>query len=210
MYIIYIVDIYTILSNFVFFLPSIRAFHLKRYVRSIIYFIMAWASALYHMCIAFDVCLFDFQFHHYLDFFFAQFIIVMAASYLIAFESHYEFLEYWLFLVGGIAIVVLQQLFPANLIIQAGIVAFMFVLVVGYWLIYGCLGRLPKYRWSMFTTGLALTAGSITLFIFQDSWYQEYWLIHSIWHIAAALGQDFLLRMRLPAPRYVTAASRVI
>jgi len=212
MIIVYWVDVFMVLSNLVFFLPAYEAFRLKRRLRALIYFFMCWASALYHTCLSFDVCLFDFYYHHLLDFFFAQFIIIVAGSYLIVFDDeYYRFLEYWALAIGAVGIVVLQILFPADLMIQAGIVGLVFVGIVAYWIIRAMQHKSPKYHWNMFTTGLALTAGSITLFIFQNSWYQLYWLIHSVWHIAAAFGQYYLLKIKEAPPvgYYVPAAKRV-
>jgi hypothetical protein len=157
------------------------------------------------------VCLFEFAFHHHLDFFFAQFIIVVAGSYLVVFDDNpsYRYLEYWLLTLGALGIVFLQVAFPSDLLVQAGIVGLVFVGIVVYWIVRAVQHKLPRYQWDMFLTGLALTAGSITLFIFQNSWYQMYWLIHSVWHVAAALGQYYLLRLKGPAKYIIPAARRV-
>ena len=209
MTLIFWVDIFTVLSNLVFFLPAYEAFRLRRRFRALIYFFMCWASAFYHMCLAFDVCLFSFHFHHYLDFFFAQFLIIVAGSYLITFNDKYRYLEYWVLGIGAVGVALLEVVLPGDLLIQTGIVAFVFIGLVIYWIAAAITKKLPKYQWDMFLIGISLTAGSITLFVFQNSWYQSYWLIHSVWHIAAAFGQYYLIRIKDNAPYLIPAATRI-
>jgi hypothetical protein len=221
-------DINTVLSNVTFLIPAATAYTLYLYVRALIYFLMFVASSLYHLCDAFNVCLFPFSFHHHLDFFFAQFLIVLSGAYIIYFPPKYRYLEYWVLILGAVGVVILEVLLPSSLIVQAGIVTFVFVATVLYWLIcywlskyrpnyyrthYAQLqGKMPKYNMAYLCTGLALTAGSIMLFTVQNIWYKEYWLPHSVWHIAAALGQHYILLIKDPQlsqNKYMPAARSV-
>ena len=209
MIVLYWVDIFSILSNVIFFLPAYEAYKRNRKLRALIYFFMAWASGLYHTCLGFDVCLFTYEFHHYLDFFFAQFLIIVAGSYLIIYNNKYRYLDYWILAIGALGIVILQVTLEGSLLIQAGIVSFVFVGLVFYWMSTAAIHSLPKYEWDMFLLGLSLTGGSITLFVFQNSWYQAYWLIHSVWHIAAGLGQYYLVKLKRPFKGILPAARRI-
>lgn len=200
----------TILSNLFFIIPSIRAFYMYRYFRSIVYFVMIFASGAYHACDSFDACIFDADLHHHLDFFFAQLIIVLSGLYIVYFPIEKEYWEYWLIVIGGLTIVVLQATLPGELTVQAGLCGIIFAGIVIYWVYQkGTYGKIPKYRWDMFLTGISLLAGSVMLYTIQNIWYQNYWGVHSLWHVAAALGQDFFLRIKPPAHWFQTAASRV-
>lgn len=209
MVVIYWTDVFSVLSNAVFFLPSYAAFKENYKLTSLIYFFMAWASAFYHNCLSFDACLFAFEFHFNLDFFFAQFLIIVAASLLIKYEPAYRYLEYWFLATGALGVVLLQITFNGNFAIQAGLVSFIFILLVVYWVVSARYKKTPKYEWDMFLQGISLTGGSITLFVFQNTWYQKYWLIHSIWHIAAALGQYYLVKLKRASDTIMPSAHRI-
>lgn len=222
------VDINTVLSNITFLIPAATAFTLYLYVRALLYVLMFVASSIYHLCDAFNACLFPFWFHHNLDFFFAQFLIVLSGVYIIYFPPKYRYLEYWVLILAAVGVVIMQILLPSSLMVQAGIVALVFVGVVAYWLVCYWLskyrktyyrkhyaqmdGKTPQYNMAYFCTGLALTAGSITLFTVQNIWYQEYWLPHSVWHVAAALGQHYILLIKKPRiakANYIPAATKL-
>ena len=202
----------TIISNLALLIPCVRAAYWHRVFRAFIFFWMVWASALYHLCDSFGACLFNFATHHFLDFFFAQLLIILGALYLVHWRTDLLWLEWVVTLLGALTIVVLQITLDGELIVQAGIVGFCFVGLVLYWVIYACTigkGRLPPYDWAALLAGVALTSGSIVLFSVQNVWPQAYWAAHSLWHVAAAMGQYYLLAIKEPAPRYANAAAKI-
>jgi hypothetical protein len=200
-------DVATVVSNVAFLLPAaIAYFERHRPVRALIYVLMMFASGMYHMCDSFDACIFAFSFHHHLDFFFAQFLIVMSGLYVIEFDRDHRYLEYWLLILGGLAIVVLQAALPGVLLVQAGIVLLVFIGIVVFWLVRG----VPPYSWDMLLIGVSLTAVSVVLFGFQNALFRDYWIIHSTWHVTAALGQAYLLRIKPPAHSEDIVAARRI
>lgn len=204
------VDVFTVFSNLFLLIPAVTAFYLNHRLRSIIYFFMFFFSALYHLCDSFEACLFTFKFHHNLDFFFAEFLIILGGLYLVEFTAETQFIEYWLIFTGAIIIVILQGILPGELSVQAGITAVVFIGVIVYWIVYkNKYGHIPKYEWRMLTLGLALTSGSIILFSIQNVWYQGYWLAHSLWHTAAALGQHYILMSKEKVPLIQNAAARI-
>ena len=204
------VDVLTVFSNLFLLIPAVTAYYLNRRLRSIIYVFMCIFSALYHLCDSYELCLFSFEFHHNLDFFFAEFLIILGGLYLVEFTMKTQWIEYWLIFTGALIIVILQNLLPGELSVQAGITAVVFFGVIIYWIVYKYEnGHIPKYNWSYLTLGLALTAGSITLFSVQNMWYQGYWGIHSLWNTAAAIGQHYILMSRKKAPLIQAAAGRI-
>jgi len=204
------VDMLTVYSNLFLLIPAVTAYYLNRRLRSIIYVFMCIFSALYHLCDSFEICLFSFEFHHNLDFFFAEFLIILGGLYLVEFTPRTQWIEYWLIFTGALIIVILQGVLPGELSVQAGITAVVFFGVVIYWIVYkNEFGHIPKYDWSNLTLGLALTSGSIILFSVQNVWYQGYWGVHSLWHTAAAIGQHYILMCKKKVPLIQAAASRI-
>lgn len=59
----------------------------------------------------------------------------------------------------------------------------------------------PKYEWGNLLAGVGLTANGVVLFIIQTTLAQEWWwIIHSLWHCAAAFGQWYILACKAPPP----------
>lgn len=162
-------------------------------------------SFVYHLCDSFGACIFSFKFHHHLDFFFAQMLMVLAGLYVIVFPIRWQGLERFLILLGGLSIAVLQYTLEAELLVQAAIVVTLFLAIIIYWLAAG----VPRYDWGMFLLGFSLTASSVVLYIVQNLWPRGYWALHSLWHVAAAIGQHYFLQIRPPAPRYAAVDSKI-
>lgn len=204
-------DVWTVISNLFFIIPGVLAFQYQLYFRSLIYFIMVVASSIYHLCDSFAICVFDFHFHHHLDFFFAQFLIILSGLYIIYFADSYRWLEYWFIILGGIGLVILQYALPGKLLVQGAIVAIIFVSVIAYWIVCRWrLGFVPKYHWDFFLLGLSLTVAAITLYTIQNVWYNGYWGAHSLWHVSAAMGQWAILQIKdKRTKRYLPSARRV-
>lgn len=203
-------EIPPVYSNLFLLIPAVTASYLNHRLRSLIYVFMCGFSALYHLCDSFDICLFSFEFHHNLDFFFAEYLIILGGLYLVEFTTKTQYIEYLLIFSGALVIVILQYTFSGELAVEAGIVTVVFIGIIIYWVIYKYKhGRLPEYNWSNLTLGLALTAGSIMLFSVQNSWHEGYWIVHSLWHTSAALGQHYILLCKKKAPLIQSAASKI-
>ncbi len=198
-------DVLTVLSNLFLLIPFVTAVRYRRILRALILFTEVIASGLYHLCDSFEVCLFSFNTHHHLDFFFAQSLIILAALYFINFEFGYEWIEWVLIFVGLCIIVVLQITLPGELYVQAGIAILAFVLVAGYWIFF----KVPDYNWTNVTTGVALLSTSVVLFSVQEVYSPLYWAIHSLWHVAAAIGIDYIWRIKPKAFAFQAAAQKV-
>lgn len=171
----------------------------------LILFVECWISGLYHLCDSFDVCLFSFTFHHHLDFFFAQSLIVYAALYFIQFEFGYKWLHWVLMFIGMLAIAILQATLPGELMIQAAIAIVSFSVVVGYWIIF----KMPRYNWRYVLIGVSLLSGSVALFALQNVYSPAYWAIHSLWHVAAAMGMHYIIMIKPKAYWFESAAAKI-
>ena len=200
------VDALTVFSNLSLLIPAITAYYLNRRLRALIYVFMFIFSALYHLCDSFDLCLFSFQFHHNLDFFFAEFLIILGGLYLVDFTPSTQYIEYWLIFSGGLIIVILQDVLPGELSVQAGITIVVFSGVAINWYLREKRGH---YNWILLALGIILSIGSIMLFSVQNVLPQGYWGIHSLWHITAALGQHYILKSRDKALLTQSAASKI-
>lgn len=200
-----ILDVFTVLSNLFLLIPFVTAVRYHRILRAIVLFLEVFASGLYHLCDSFNVCLFSFSDHHHLDFFFAQTLIILAAFYFIEFSFGNAWIEWVLILLGMFGIAILQITLPGELFVQGAIAGVAFVILVIYWLYNG----IPEYDWPNVTTGVTLLACSIVLFSVQELYSSLYWAIHSLWHITAAIGLDFIFRIKALAYRFQATAQRI-
>lgn len=198
-------DVFTVVSNLFLLIPFITAVRKRRVLRYLILITEVFASGLYHLCDSFDICLFDFTSHHHLDFFFAQSLIILAAFYFVEFGFGYEWLEWVLIFVGLCVIVILQITLPGELYVQAGIAVLAFCVVAGYWILFG----MPEYDWNNVAIGVCLLSMSVMLFSAQQVYSPAYWAIHSLWHIVAAIGIDFIWRIKPKAFAFQAAANRI-
>lgn len=221
----YIVDIFLVLSNFVFIIPSGIAFAWGRGLRSFMYFMIIIASGSYHLCDSYtDACLFNFKTHQHLDFIFATSIIPLTAYYFIYFNGPppYDgdgkqhkgvpFLEKWLILASITAIAILVVVVDNGFMSQGVIILTSLLAIVVYWIVFKCLRRgdiLPLYDWNAIAIGVSLALFSIAFFILQNFWYDGYWLLHSLWHIMGAVGQCYFLVMRPPVSVYRNLESSI-
>lgn len=180
------------LSNLFLLFPFVLAIYYRLIGRAFVYFSAMIASSLYHLCDSYGACLFDFHTLHNFDFFFAQLLIWLGALYFVHWPTKYSWVEWILALLGALFIVVLLIVLPGELYVQAGIAGVGFLLVIIYWFIAG----IPKYRWSYVVLALALSGSSIVLFSIQNIWPGAYWGVHSLWHVAAAIGQFYLLMIK--------------
>ena len=198
-------EVLTVISNLALFLPAYTAWRFGRIFRTFIYFTEAIISALYHLCDYSGVCLFSYNTLHNLDFFFAQLLIVDCGLYLIDFKKKYRWIEWFMFFIGMIGIVILIITLPSQLYVQAGIVAVLFLIDIFYWFIWG----VPDYDWYFFTLGLSLIGASVILFSYQGQYPEAYWAIHSLWHILGPIGRHYLFYIKAPVNIIENAAMKI-
>lgn len=197
---------FSVISNLALLIPAFRAWKYNLLLRSFIFFVETFVSALYHTCDDYGVCAGSFSTLQHFDFFYAQSFIVLNTLYFIHFSPLYEWLEWTLILWALFTIAWLQALFPGgSILIQAGIAIVSVGVILLYWLIWG----MPKYRWDKLTTGLALLCMAVIFYVFQNVYSPGYDWIHGLWHIAAALGTDFILQTRAPALEWQNAAVKI-
>lgn len=206
-----VLDLCLVVSNLIFFIPAIRAVKWFRWTRAPIYFLVVFASGSYHTCRSYsNLCIFSYQLHHNLDFFFAELIIPLSALYLIYFPIFYQWIERWLIILFAILIFGLQVYTDGAVVVQLVIVGVSFSLVSVYWIgHYVEYKRLPRYNWIMLSRGIFVTMLSVALFTTQGRYVNGYWAGHSVWHVLGALGQDYIIRARPPASPFASVDSRI-
>jgi len=199
------VEVLTVISNLTLFLTAFVAWRFGRIFRTFIYFTEAIVSAVYHLCDYSGVCLFSYGTLHNLDFFFAQLLICDCGLYLIDFKRKWYFLEWLMFFISIMGIIVLIITLPGQLYVQAGIVGVLFLIDILYWFIWG----VPEYNYYFLTLGLTLIGGSVIFFSFQGQQPALYSYIHSLWHIAGPIGRVFLFYIKPPVSIIENAAMQI-
>jgi hypothetical protein len=195
----------TVLSNLALLVPAVVAYKYNRILRCSVLILETIVSSLYHLCDYSGNCLFPFQTLHYFDFSLAQLLIVLSVLYLIDFDDDHLWLEWVMIFISGCIIVILQVSFSGELAVQAGVVGVCALIVVVYWLVWG----VPKYRWEYFAAGITLVSASSMFYAFQGVNPGGYWAIHSLWHIAGAMGIAFLFFIRDPKQIRQNAAAKI-
>lgn len=195
----------TIISNVAFVYPASVAAERGRWTRFMVYLMIWLWSSLYHACNSFSGgCLLPAPLHRTMDFFFAQFIIIMKVLYLIDFGEENAKWERILLIASGCLLFVVQYAVGDSLYIQMGICCVCLLVLVGYWIWYAVRFQsgLPPYDWSMLGLGVGFTCVACGLFATQSQYHGLYWAIHSCWHVNAAIGQALLLQARSPSKNY--------
>lgn len=208
-----VAEIFTVLSNLALLIPAITAARHRRVFRSFVFFLETFVSSAYHIGDYTGHCLFSFKTLHHLDFWFAQMIMILNLLYLFDFNRYWYWLEWILIFIGGFVLVILQITLPGELYVQAIVSGVIFLAIIIYWIVYACTvgkGHLPPYDWSALALAIALLAGSTILYSAQLIWPSGYWLAHSFWHIAAALGSHYMFFIKKPAPKWANAAGRIL
>ena len=175
-------------------------------------FVETWVSLFYHLCDFSNVCVFPFQALRYLDFFFAQMFIVYLSIYIVHWTEKWRWLQWILNFVGAFIIVILQILLPGELYVQAGIVIICFGGIIVYWVAYAKTvgrGRIPPYDWTWFTPGLVFLTISVVMFVIQNTADEIYWATHSIWHMTAALGFTYIIKIKPKPPPNTNVARQI-
>lgn len=198
-------EVFTVISNASLLLASYTAWKFGRIFRAPTLFAEAIISALYHLCIYSTHCLFGYQALHYLDFFNAELQLVLVILYFIDFKDGYRWIEWLMILFFVGVLVVLQIVFSSELYVQAGLIGFLVIILIGYWCIFG----IPKYDWYYVTLSLSLLAISAILFSYQTVYPEGYWAIHSMWHLTAGVGITFSYYIKDPVLISYNAANKI-
>lgn len=199
-------EVLSVISNAFFLIPCAQAIVLRHWTRAPLYFIMAIASSFYHACSSWaGACVLDASIHRKTDFFFAQWLIVVTALYIIKFKGAWCFLERVLILFTAVVLFVVEVVSDEPFIIQVIIAGASFFAIIIYWIgfaIYsykqsgGKRWGIPEYDWDAFVLAVACTALACVLFATQRMWHQGYPWVHSIWHALAGMGQYWVLMTR--------------
>lgn len=141
-----------------------------------------------------------------MDFFFAQWLIVLTALTFIDFPDEWEFVERIIIIGSGFVIFLTEIALEESNYIQIVLAVVSLLMIVIYWIIYAVQndGQFPPYDWSMLVMGLGCTALACNLYVTQLQYHALYWATHSNWHVLAPFGQYFFLLMlpRKPDAEY--------
>lgn len=198
---------FLVYSNLVFLLPAIRAASRGLMTRFVFNALVPFTSGGYHACRTGTTCIFGLPYpvFHATDFVVAQMAIPLSALYLVHWGA-YAWLER-IFILGFLTGMILAVVQGASSFLAQGIIAGISIgIVLVYWAGYAITsywdkGRpaFPRYDWGALLAGISYTGIAIGLFQLQNRLPMEwYWIIHSAWHIMAALGQWFILAVKEP------------
>jgi hypothetical protein len=204
--------IFPIVSNLAFLFSAVAYFSKNEYLYAFVNFLIPFTSGSFHACDEGFTCIFSFMTHKSLDYIFAILIIPLTFMYFVKWEEVWYPLKNILIVTYAFLIalmVVVQQ--DADSLVGAGIVAASaFLIPVIYWIGYAiektmhypapkcCSGLyFPKYEWGAVLAGTALSAIGVYLFISQSRFVYGWTpILHSLWHIMAALGQVYVSQIK--------------
>lgn len=204
-------DWLTVVSNLAFLFPMAEAFERQYIFEGMIYLSVVICSSLYHLCNSWAwACLgLPPNVLRDMDFLTAQYCIPLIALYCIKpWSKHWYAFKTGALLSIFFALFLAQRYLGNSPYVQMIVAAISFGAIFLYWLVYAlrrvrkhqknpggpALTRyLPRYRWDAFTLGLGLSGVAVALFAAEMLNHQLYYLIHSCWHVDAALGQYMLL-----------------
>lgn len=213
---------FLIVSNYAF-LPTIwRALQFRQYVRAFVFTGSLVSSSIYHLCKPENgVCLLPYHALGNFDFLFAILNMVITALYLVPFDAVYINPTTRKYVGRGVTgaklirpsqrhietLIILSYAFIIAVLLSLGFNGVIAFLVVGVTIVLVVTGATiynyinwhirPHFDWlDLIIAGTLLLAGA-TLFIVQEYMsHHVYWIIHSIWHVLAAVGQFYLLDSR--------------
>lgn len=205
----YIVDIFLIISNVAFVWPAVVAWQWGVFLQSYIYQMVVFASSSYHLCDSYNgLCIFSFNTHQRLDFIFATSVIPLTAINLIYFRLGW--VQKWLKLFAITLIALLEVSLESSTLTQAIVCGGSIALLLIYWFGWEW-GRITRiYDWYMLALGMALSIMSVSFFLVQGFWPAGYWVLHSYWHICGAVGQQFFIKARAPAPHRLNLDAPIV
>ena len=172
------------------------------------YVALVFVSGIYHACYSImAVCLVDHTTHRQLDFFLSYLLVPLSALYFVDFTLKWAFVERWLIFSFALAIFITSTQVPhsGQQTVQYVLVGVSLGIVLLYWAIYYMREKkLPPYNWGYVLLSLVFVLGSFAFFIWQEDIGYE--VAHSLWHVLAAFGQLFILRIRKTDPKARYAA----
>lgn len=209
-------------SNFLF-IPAIwRALQFRQYLRAFVFTGSMLSSSFYHLCKPENgICVLPYHALGNFDFLFAIMQIVVTALWLVPFDPIYldpasgkyvgrgvagarlvrrslRHVEDLIILSYGFVIAVLLSL-GYNSYIAFAVVGGSVAMIVLTAILYNYLryGIRPQFDWLDLAIALALLTSGSSLFIVQEFLVHDvYWVIHSLWHSLASVGQLYLLESR--------------
>jgi Protein of unknown function (DUF3522) len=204
-------ELFSVLSNLFLLLPFVTAVRWRRILLATVFFIECFVSGFYHACDGLNWCIFGYSTLKNLDFFFAQSFMILIGIYIVHWTREWQWLCWVLNFVGMFVIVILQITLPGELYVQAGIAFIVVFGIILYWIVYAYIYdfKLPPYDWYYFYLGACLLGMSTMLFSVQHVWPDFYWLVHSLWHIAASFGLHYLIQIKMPAEKGINVAGRI-
>jgi vacuolar-type H+-ATPase subunit I/STV1 len=205
-----LLDIFTIVSNAAFLSPLDEAFYRQLVWHAMVYLFVIVSSSLYHSCNSLT--------HGCLglspdvlrngDFYFAQLCIP-----LIALSAIKPWMESWWWVkpvtlsLTGFGLYFAQRYLGNSLYVQMLVAGLSFGAILVYWGLYalrqyrkGQKGKkithyLPKYIWRHFALGIGLSALAVSLYAAEMLAHGYYFAVHSCWHLCAAFGQTYMLKI---------------
>jgi hypothetical protein len=223
-------NVFPVVSNIAFLLPSINAFVYGEYIYSVIYALILFTSGSFHACDEGFGCAFPFVIEMNMDYIVAILIIPMTAIYFVHWKYLWQPMQHILLVFFVFLVILIQvQNTDDSLTAPAVVVAASLAIPLCYWLGYFVYmrwvyvpkeaspkgsppwaptwlnwGFFPKYEWGALLASIGLSAIAIALFatqgMFAYSWVPD---IHAMWHIFAALGQFFLMEIKAPPSRTI-------
>lgn len=215
--------IFFLVASNLAFIPVIwRSLQFRQYIRAVIFTGNLLSSSTYHLCKPVNgVCLLPYYALGNFDFFFAILNPVVVALYLIPFDAIYKdpvtgkyvgrgvkgavlvrhslrHIEQMMLLGYGFLIAILLAL-GFNSFVAFGVVggSVSVIVLAAVLYNYSVYEIRPHFDWPDLVIALVLLATGSTLFIVQEFMSpQLYWIVHSIWHVLAAVGQLYLLDSR--------------
>ncbi len=208
-------------SNFALLLPIWRALQIRQYMRAFVFAGSMVSSFFYHLCKpANGFCVIPYYALGNFDFLFAILQLVVTGLYLIPFDEVYvdpsgEFtskgaagailkrhslrhIEDLIILSYGFFIAIRLSLghngYLTFSLVGGSVMAIVFIALIYNYVAYGIR---PHFDWLDLVIAFALLTVGATLFIVQEFMsHHVYWIVHSIWHTCAAIGQFYLLDSR--------------
>ena len=200
-------DVVLALSNLAFFLPFVRSIRKHRWTRAAVYFLLVFVSGFYHACYSsMNLCFVTHAVHQHLDFFLSELLIPLTGLYFIDWTPRFAFIERWIIIVVSFVIFLVRS----NPMIDEN--TFQYALIgssVSIVLFAALLGTV-KYKIHNAILGLLFTIAAFVFFIQSQHYPLEYWVLHSLWHIFAAIGQFIILDIWEAAPRLANMDTQMI
>lgn len=154
----------------------------KLYLEFFVFINLFWASSAYHLCDAFEICVLPSKAHKWLDFMFAFLsAAVIVVYYMNFYNREYKYILFlWLVLATAIAYVV----WGFTLLALGVLILILCACALFRW--YN--GGMAHFYWHELFILAALVSVGLVIFVFFNSNHDNYWLVHSVWHVVIMLS----------------------